>query len=124
MSQSSNIINIIINIYKWLIMILGLSILLMASRLPPNPSENRLQLRTLRLPLLLPLPSFHLKMPMGTPSRKDGNLEWGTHHQLEGTVPYFLGGTSKNWDEPLPGASRSSSKVACNMQPSWKHHST
>ena len=29
---------------------------------PPNPSENRLQLRTLRLPLLLPLPAFHLKI--------------------------------------------------------------
>lgn len=57
-----------------------LTILLMASRLPPPSAlrRNRLQLGTLRLPLLLPLPSFHLKIRAHfvTPShRKNGNLE-------------------------------------------------
>lgn len=62
MSQSSNIINIIINIIMVNNHSCSIDFVDGFQTSPPNPSENRLQLRTLRLPLLLPLPAFHLKI--------------------------------------------------------------
>jgi hypothetical protein len=113
MSQSSNIINIIINI----IMVNNHSCsidFVDGFQTSPQPFGKS-----------PPAPHTALATSLatsGVPSENQSPWEPPAIGKMETwNCSIFFWGTSKNWDEPLPGAS---SKVACNMQPSWKHHST